>query len=204
MLNWIRTHKKLTAMLVGIFVTPLIAALNARFETELDPVQVIAVIVAYIVGQGIADNGKEAVKAAVKPPRATHAKHDVLAGVVALMLCVGLAFGACAPPAPNDCQPGYVKDAAGDCIVDPSATYDAEGNLLDPSSTERADIPVPKQVWFADPCFGPTSQNPTDRLDVVLTIGPANKSRVAVEPNLITHQHDLQLRSCVLYSWCVE
>ena len=55
MLNWIRTHKKLTAMLVGIFVTPLIAALNARFETELDPVQVIAVIVAYIVGQGIAD-----------------------------------------------------------------------------------------------------------------------------------------------------
>jgi hypothetical protein len=55
--------KKFVALVAGGIVTLL-----AKYKFEADPLVIqglIAMIVAYLVGQGIADNGKEAAK--VKP-----------------------------------------------------------------------------------------------------------------------------------------
>lgn len=62
--------KKGQAMIVGLLVT----LFAKTFGLELDPQQaaeVVALIVAYILGQGVADHGKEKVRAerTAYPPR---------------------------------------------------------------------------------------------------------------------------------------
>jgi len=55
---WCWGHKKLTATIVG-------AAIALVPDTALDPDRkkwVVELVMAYLVGQGIADNGKEAAK----------------------------------------------------------------------------------------------------------------------------------------------
>ena len=55
-----RTYKKLTAMVIGVLLPILNSKLNIGLSLE-ELALIESAIVAFIIGQGIADNGKERV-----------------------------------------------------------------------------------------------------------------------------------------------
>lgn len=56
--DWLGAHKKLTATIVGLAV----AAIPEKFLDDAAKTRLAAVLVAYILGQGLADVGKEKAK----------------------------------------------------------------------------------------------------------------------------------------------
>ena len=66
LLNQLLKSKKFVAMIIGIIAT----FLSTRYGfDEVQTKEIIALVISYIVGQGIADHGKEAVKAQVEAAR---------------------------------------------------------------------------------------------------------------------------------------
>lgn len=59
-LKKIFTSKKFWAMAIGLIVTVLISVIPALEPMQDNLAEIIGVIVAYILGQGLADFGKEA------------------------------------------------------------------------------------------------------------------------------------------------
>lgn len=65
-MNWIKNHKKIINTIAGFIALPASAILNQRLGLNINPDVLAAAIVglfgSFNVGQGIADNGKEAAK----------------------------------------------------------------------------------------------------------------------------------------------
>lgn len=62
---WLMIRELLTSKKFVVFVAGLIVTLAAKYSFNLDPEMIqniIYTIVAYLIGQGIADHGKEAAK----------------------------------------------------------------------------------------------------------------------------------------------
>ena len=72
-LNLVSESKKvraLVASLLGLALLPLAKKIGWELSTEQIS-GAVALVVAYLIGQGIADNGKEATKLTAKPPKAS-------------------------------------------------------------------------------------------------------------------------------------
>lgn len=62
---WLMVRELLTSKKFVVFVSGLIVTLLAKYKFDVDPATVqniIYMIVAYLIGQGVADAGKEAAK----------------------------------------------------------------------------------------------------------------------------------------------